>query len=85
MDNIFGMGDYVGQPMTPKKIFTPIGLPKFSPAIPNIYMLCPFFIYFFYFFLLGFLRTCTGRTVRPILTNDGSKDVFWSKEVPFGG
>jgi len=26
----------------------------------------------------------TARTTHPILTHDGSNDVVWSKEVPFG-
>ena len=33
----------------------------------------------------GFLGKATGRTVRPIWTNEGSKRVVTLKEVPFGG
>ena len=42
-----------------------------------------FFSFFFFFF--WFLRKGTGRTVRPIWTNKGSKRVVPLKEVPFGG
>ena len=38
---------------------------------------------FFSFF--GFFAKATGRTVRQIWTNDGSKRVVPLKEVPFGG
>ena len=38
-----------------------------------------FFLSFF-----GFLGKATGRTVRPIWTNEGSKRVVPLKEVPFG-
>ena len=38
-----------------------------------------------FFSFLGFLRTATGRTVRPIWTNEGSKRVVPLKEVHFGG
>jgi len=38
---------------------------------------------FFPFF--GFFAKATGRTVRPIWTNEGSKRVVPLKEVPFGG
>jgi len=40
-----------------------------------------------YFFLLffAFFAKATGRTVRPIWTNEGSKRVVPLKEVPFGG
>ena len=42
-----------------------------------------------YWFLVslffGFLGKATGRTVRPIWTNKGSKRVVPLKEVPFGG
>ena len=34
---------------------------------------------------LGFLGKATGRTVRPIWTNESSKRVVPLKEVPFGG
>ena len=37
---------------------------------------------FFSFF--GFFAKATGRTVRPIWTNEGSKRVVPLKEVPFG-
>jgi len=37
------------------------------------------------FFLLFFFAKATGRTVRPIWTNKGSKRVVPFKEVPFGG
>ena len=40
---------------------------------------------FFFFLLLGFFAKATGRTVRPIWTNEGSKHVILLKEVPFGG
>ena len=33
----------------------------------------------------GFLGKATGRTVRPIWTNEGSKRFVPLKEVPFGG
>ena len=39
-----------------------------------------FFLSFF-----GCLGKATGRTVRPIWTNEGSKRVVLLKEVPFGG
>jgi len=39
-----------------------------------------FFLSFF-----GFLIKATGRTVRPIWTNEGSKRVVPLKKVPFGG
>ena len=38
---------------------------------------------FFSFF--GFLGKATGRTVRPIWTNESSKRVVPLKELPFGG
>ena len=38
---------------------------------------------FFLFFV--FFAKATGRTVRPIWTNEGSKRVVPLKEVPFGG
>ena len=38
---------------------------------------------FFSFF--GFFAKVTGRTVRPIWTNEGSKRVVPLNEVPFGG
>ena len=42
-------------------------------------------LYFFFFFGGGFLGKATGRTVRPIWTNESSKRVVPLKEVPFGG
>ena len=36
-------------------------------------------------FFFGFFAKATGRTVRPIWTNEGSKRVVPLKEVPFGG
>jgi len=36
-------------------------------------------------FFFGFFAKATGRTVRPIWTNEGSKRVDPLKEVPFGG
>ena len=42
-----------------------------------------FFSFFSSFF--GFLGKATGRTVRPIWTNEGSKRVVPLKEVPFRG
>ena len=39
-------------------------------------------VFFLYF---GFFAKATGRTVRPIWTNEGSKRVVPLKEVPFGG
>ena len=36
-------------------------------------------------FFLGFFAKATGRTVRPIWTNEGSKRVVPLKEVPFVG
>jgi len=41
------------------------------------------FLFIYYFF--GFLGKATGRTERPIWTNEGSKRVVPLKEVPFGG
>jgi len=38
-----------------------------------------------FFFFFGFFAKATGRTVRPIWTNEGSKRVVPLKEVPFGG
>ena len=38
-----------------------------------------------FFSFLGFLGKATGRTVRPIWINEGSKRVVPLKEVPFGG
>ena len=40
--------------------------------------------FFSFFLFLGFLEKATGRTVRPIWTNEGSKRVVPLKEVPFG-
>jgi len=40
---------------------------------------------FFSFFLFVFFAKATGRTVRQIWTNEGSKRVVPLKEVPFGG
>jgi len=40
---------------------------------------------FFSFFFFGFLGKATGRTVRPIWTNESSKRVVPLKKVPFGG
>ena len=42
-----------------------------------------FFSFFSSFF--GFLGKATGRTVRPISTNEGQKRVVPLKIVPFGG
>ena len=39
----------------------------------------------FFSSFFGFLGKTTGRTVRPIWTNEGSKRVVPLKEVPFGG
>jgi len=39
----------------------------------------------FFSFFFGFFAKATGRTVRPIWTNKGSKRVVPLKEVPFGG
>jgi len=39
----------------------------------------------FYFIIFSFLGKATGRIVRPIWTNEGSKRVIPLKEVPFGG
>jgi len=39
----------------------------------------------FFLFLGVFLGKATGRTVRQIWTNEGSKRVVPLKEVPFGG
>jgi len=46
----------------------------------NIQFATVFFLSFF-----GFFAKATGRTVRPIWTNEGSKRVILLKEVPFGG
>ena len=40
---------------------------------------------FFLSFFFGFLGKATGRTVRPIWTNESSKRVVPLKEVPFAG
>ena len=37
------------------------------------------------FSFFGFFAKVTGRTVRPIWTNEGSKRVVPLNEVPFGG
>ena len=42
-----------------------------------------FFSFLFLFFV--FFAKATGRTVRQIWTNEGSKRVVPLKEVPFGG
>jgi len=42
-----------------------------------------FFLFFSFFFV--FFAKATGRTVRQIWTNEGSKRVVPRKEVPFGG
>jgi len=42
-------------------------------------------VFYFIIFWGGFLGKATGRTVRPIWTNEGSKRVVQLKEVPFGG
>ena len=39
----------------------------------------------FFFWGGGFLGKATGRTVRPLWTNESSKRVVPLKEVPFGG
>ena len=39
----------------------------------------------FFSFFFGFFAKATGRTVRPIWTNEGSKRVVPLKEVPLGG
>jgi len=39
----------------------------------------------FLFYFFGFLGKATGRTVRPIWTNESSKLVVPLKEVPFVG
>ena len=41
--------------------------------------------FFLFLFFWGFLGKATGRTVRPIWTNESSKRVVPLKEVPFGG
>ena len=38
-----------------------------------------------FFLFFGFLGKATGRTVRPLWTNESSKRVVPLKEVPFGG
>jgi len=38
-----------------------------------------------FFLFFGYFAKATGRTVRPIWTNEGSKRVVPLKEVPFGG
>jgi len=45
----------------------------------------PLSFFLFFFFLFGSLGKATGRTVRPIWTNESSKHVVPLKEVPFGG
>ena len=58
---------------------------RFTPVFPthtqHIWVLSIFSLLVFF----GFLLIRTGQTVRPILTVDGSEDVFWRKVVPFGG
>ena len=39
----------------------------------------------FFFLFFGYFAKATGRTVRPIWTNEGPKRVVPLKEVPFGG
>jgi len=39
----------------------------------------------FFFLFFEFFAKATGRPVRPIWTNEGSKRVIPLKEVPFGG
>jgi len=39
----------------------------------------------FFLFSFGFIAKATGRTVRQIWTNEGSKRVIPLKKVPFGG
>ena len=39
----------------------------------------------FFFLFFGFFAKATGRTVRPIWTNERSKRVVPLKEVPFWG
>jgi len=39
----------------------------------------------FFFLFFGYLGKATGRTVRPIWTNEGSKHVVPLKKVHFGG
>jgi len=39
----------------------------------------------FFSFYFGFFAKATGRTVRPIWTNEGSTRVVQRKEAPFGG
>jgi len=42
-------------------------------------------VFFSFFLFFGFLGKATGRTVRQIWTNEGSKRVVPLKEVPFAG
>ena len=39
----------------------------------------------FFFLFFGYFAKATGRTVRPIWTNEGPKRVVPLKELPFGG
>ena len=48
-------------------------------SLPLSFFLFSFFLFF------GSLGKATGRTVRPIWTNESSKRVVPLKEVPFGG
>jgi len=48
-------------------------------SLPLSFLLLSFFLFFLFF------AKATGRTVRPIWTNEGSKRVVPLKEVPFGG
>jgi len=41
--------------------------------------------FFLFFLFFVFFATATGRTVRQIWINEGSKRVVPLKEVPFGG
>ena len=49
-----------------------------------IYYYCTVYFQFFLLFF-GFFAKATGRTVRQIWTNEGSKRVVPLKEVPLGG
>ena len=56
----------------------------FAPTHTWNITLMSFFIFFFFFFNI-FWGSRTARTEKPIFMVDGSKRVFWFKEVPFGG
>ena len=57
-----GISDYVGPGSTPEN-FSSTGLLCSSLAIPNMYGLCPFLVYFLFLF---FCSSCSSAQVRPL-------------------